>query len=85
MELPEGFEENIRSSWAEERLGHIFDLAIEAAWQLKAHGEDHDDQVRTAKELGIMVGKSWSQGLDAFLEAFREWAEDKTEDEDDDD
>lgn len=71
------FAEKVRVKW-DSGPECIVWLAKDQAWELEVHGEDHDDQIHTTVELGVLVGRTYSQGPDAFLEAFQGWVSDNS-------
>ena len=78
--LTEGLKAKIRAAWGPGEERNVFRLVADAAWDLEVHGQDHDDQVDTTMELGILVGKSWEAGPDALIESFEKWVRSKKDD-----
>jgi hypothetical protein len=53
----------------------VFQLVDGILWSLDVHGCDHDDQVRDARDLGILCGNP-TLTADAFIEKIEErWFE----------
>lgn len=77
--LSEEFKEKVRSVWSEGSTS-VIDVLDNEAWDLGVHGEDHDDQVTTAQELGILVGLSRSEGSDSLFARFELWVKQNGED-----
>jgi hypothetical protein len=76
----------IRKAWlGDQSPRNIFDLVDGILWTNNVHGEDHDDQVATARDLGLTIGNK-SQGIEIFLaDLEQEFFADVEDDEDEDD
>jgi hypothetical protein len=82
FELSEEFKDSVRKVW-EQGSEAVYDLAQNEAWRTGAHGQDYDDQMVTAKELGILVGESRALGIEAFFEKYEAWTKEQLGGEDD--
>jgi hypothetical protein len=71
-ELSDEFKEKVRAAWGKGSEA-VIEIADEEAWNLGEHGEDHDDQVTTARELGIIAGRSRAEGVEAFFNRYSKW------------
>ena len=72
IELDEMFKKRVRQAW-DKGSKAVLKHAQDEAWRLEVHGEDHDDQVCDAEELGILVGETRFLGYDAFFERYTKW------------
>lgn len=72
ISLSEEFKRKAREAWDRGSKAMVW-LAQHEAWNLEVHGEDHDDQVSDAEDIGILVGKSRADGVEKFLELYTEW------------
>jgi hypothetical protein len=72
-ELSQEFREAVTKDWKFPLrvIGH----AQSEAWRLGVHGQDHDDQISTVKQLGFIVGVTQSQGVEAFFERYEAWVD----------
>ncbi|MDP4000794.1 MAG: hypothetical protein Q8P83_00960 [bacterium] len=72
IELSEKFKSAVRRVWPNGSVA-VLELADIEAWDQGEHGEDHDDQLTTAEELGIIVGRSRSEGVESFFSRYTKW------------